>query len=175
MIRIVFLWVTLEGRFWRESKSIRDIDFRFLKLKQSRIFQKVFDALLLLLDHNTCLLRERVDDFRDRLFLWRKGIVFRLWCWFVPAVFFWFPFKDWRIVTRISTYMIVQDNYISFLFHLVAWGLYGVISALFALSFVELTNNIYLSNDFSINIHSRIAIELFFFEHGQVQHFVLNF
>ena len=50
-----------------------------------------------------------------------------------------------------------------------------MVSAFFALPLVELADSVDLPDDFSVDVDAFFRLELFFFEHGEMQHFILDF
>jgi len=79
MVRVVFLWVTLEWRSWWKFNSVWKIDIWFLELKKTCIFEKVFDALFLLLDYNSLFYPLRIGSLYSVLIIFRKALLFGLY------------------------------------------------------------------------------------------------
>lgn len=117
------------------------------------VFQHVSDALLLLLHHNLRLVLFINRQLNLFLFLENR---WRITC--IPPLFYIFGSQG-----RVS--------------HFFAFGvgcLYGRISDLFALPFVQLASSIDISYNIWIDFNFFLRIELLLLQHGNMQHPVLH-
>ena len=141
-------------------------------MQKTCVLQEILDPLFLLL-HNNTFFGFRLIDLNFVITFFRK--LFLLWLNLLSRALFLFAIlKSGLIVTTISSHRGIKHNDFPFFLGAVGGCLNGVIPAFFAFPLVEFADGVDFPDNLSININPGVGVKLFLFQHGKVEHFILN-